>query len=195
MTAIKDSSLPATSMYTAAMTGPACVVATLLQLGKECVDVPTNYGWTPMFIASLLGHASVVETLFLFGSEARDIRDNTGRTPLFAATENGCLETIETLVRLGSCDFDTKDNSGRTPIFKAMMNGKRDAVLLFMSLGACRKSLYSIPEWKNDVDLLESLVDNDEHRVLSTRERIYFSYSLLTRILVQLERQSEINHR
>ena len=174
-----------TPMRIAAAKGHVEIMTKLVELGSTVIDAPNTIGWTSMYAAACYGRVSVIETLVRLGSTAIDTPDSHGETPMHAAARNGHVSVIETLVRLGSTAIDTPDDYGRTPLYMAALCDHTDSVKILKMLGADCSNVSNSGISDDMPTLLNAQVDEDETAEL--RSRVYFSRSLIERLLFELE--------
>lgn len=170
-----------TSLQHFAEVGNVAKLKKAIEAHPEQIDIPNFYGWTPMNAAAEHGHVEVVELLVRMGSNAVDIPTSGGWTPMLAAS---CTSApmIETLVRFGSNAIDTPDKYGQTPLCVASHNMRADCVRMLRILGADPTRL-SFPKNKE----LEELSRPFEEEIEEVRFRVYFSHSLVQRLLIKID--------
>ncbi len=208
-----------TPMHIAASYGHVSAIKTLVRLGSAVIDALTNDGSTPIHVAAYTGNTSAIETLVQLGSTTIDSLDRFGCSAIYIAAREGCVLMIETLVRLGSKAIDTPTKSGWTPLHIAANSGRTVVVETLIRLGStaidARDTAYQTPleamhlEWKHDSEacakLLVSLggdctrISNkvilpSEEETLDARHRVYFSQSLVSRLLFSLSMMFELRH-
>lgn len=147
------------------------IIELLVKSGSNAIDTPNNLGYTPLYLAAARGHDPVIEAFVRLGSKAIDTPDNYGWTPMHEAANCGCTSMIKTLVRLGSKAINTPDNCGRTAVYYAKSHGDVE----------CKRTLVAL----ND-KIVDGIDVNEDYRG-EVRYSVYFSQSLVSRLLFSLE--------
>lgn len=169
-----------TPIYAAARKGRVSAIEMLVRFGSTAIDVPDCEGWTPMITAAHKGHLSVIETLVHLGSTAIDTPDDYGWTPLSTAVRTYQIPIVEALIRLGSAAIDIPDRRGRTPLYIALSHEYFECAQILKMLGA---NTNIQTEGLSDERLEELLAPIDEDETAKVRYRVYFSESLVHKLL------------
>lgn len=179
-----------TPMHRASRHLHADVIKALARLGSRSIDTPDNEGRTPMHLAAGNGHVEIIEVLVRLGSLSLDSPDNLGMAPIHYAAMIGHVDVIEAVVRLGSRSLDCINKSGMTPIYHAAQQG---VLKDFQQASACAKLLMAlgsnpnIPTEELSTEMVQQLrTPLDESEVAEIRFRVFFSSSLVHRLLCAL---------
>lgn len=180
---LNNVSVRRTPTYVAARKGHAAIIEKLFEFGVRDIDTQDDLGSTPMHVAAYNNHISVMETLMRLGCTTIDALDDNGWTPMFSAIVNGNTMAVEALVRLGSKAIDVPDYDSWTPVAWTAAYGFDYCCDTLKMLGAdCSITPVNSVETSRKLDALI-----DEHKSEKLRNRVYFSRSLMERLLLELE--------
>lgn len=105
---------------------------------------------------------------------------------MYAAAWNGHVLVIETLVRLGSKAIDTPTINGWTPVYCAAHGDHMDCLRTLISLGADCSNTLTFRLSDAMVEQLKARVEDESGEV---RYRVYFTESLVSRLLFEVDVQ------
>lgn len=161
---------------------------------------------TPMHLAALKNNTTMILLLHRMNSNLIHTYDDNGETPLHDAAARGHVESIELLCWLGS-DIDSLCTTGydMRPIDIAAVDERPESVIELLRLGSSGLD-GSFDRWIRPVHagnhvyisyikyalVGKSLHDTlpNEEEIMHIRYQIYFSHSLLYRLLYSLSRLS-----
>ena len=121
-----ESSTPLASMFSAAKSGEAETVETLLGAGAD-LEARDREGGTALIIAAYYGHSAIVGSLLDKGAEV-NARDEQGSTALMLAARNGHGEIVESLLGKGADVNAQASNNGTTALILAAAWGHGEIV-------------------------------------------------------------------
>ena len=124
----------ATPFFLAVSYGRLSTVKTLLQYGRDQLDVACKGGFTSLHRAADLGLPSLVEFLLQEGALIA-AHDDRGSTPLHHAALRGHVEVTKMLV-LGGALVDVKANNGFTALDEAATAGHVEVAEFLLNNGA-----------------------------------------------------------
>lgn len=182
-----------TPLHNAVFNQNCGMVATLLRLGSDALDFPDKEGKTPIYVAASRGREYIATMLFAAGSQTIDVQNNQGCTPLFAAITHRHTSMVELLFQLGSQSLEVPTNSGITPMHQAVRSNQISCMKVLMALGASYQHLWDFAEEDSARLLLDTGIDESE--IAEIRYRVYFERSLVGRLLLDLERQKNLQVR
>ena len=123
-----------TALWTAAHSGHADVVATLLTANAS-VDKPNENGDTPLHAACQSGHVEVVAQLL--AAKASVAHHSTmGRAPLHVAAGHGYTDVVTTLLAANAKVNDIGMPDGITPLYMACQEGRAAIVAQLLAANA-----------------------------------------------------------
>lgn len=173
-----------TLMHVATENGHIDIIEKLVELGGSIVSRDAR-SMMPIHIAARKGHAMIIELLVLLCNKVIDMPISEGWTPMRMAVQYGHTEVIETLVRLGSCVNNTLYDKTHTLVYTAAYNNDKPCIRTLKLLGADCSSVPFTSTSESTLKLLNSTIDETE--IAELRYRIYFSRSLMERVLLELK--------
>jgi ankyrin repeat protein len=194
-----------TPMHEAAVHDSIESIEFLVQMKCTTLDARNKEWRTPLHeAASEKSHRSII-ALVRFGSDALDSRDANGSTPLHYAAARADFDSVYTIMRLGSLSLDAVNNRQHTPLHYALAKFGAIAEVL-LHLGANRDIDISHDTmsyfdncpvygwWENALKTMQEQLERpvDEDAAYETRYIVYFSESLTSRLLFNLERTSHL---
>lgn len=209
-----------TLMHCAASYGNAEVVRLLVRLGSTAMNVKDIYGRLPIHDAADYGYLETVECLVKADRSTLDATTSMGLTSMHcgAGAENAS-ELVELLYRLGSNAMTMISYDGSTPLTYAITNdeavqkliqlgspfeespGYPDRRPLLLACSAFPRSGRTLHAVGAAVTILNVFtqrivqnisVVNTTKSILKQRHRIYFSRSLVERLILELDREKNI---
>ncbi|KAJ9139179.1 ankyrin repeat protein [Pleurostoma richardsiae] len=127
-----------TAMHLAAHFGLQGIVARLLDIRKNQMEVKDSQGMTPLIWAARRGHDGVVQQL-LDACADLETKDEKGRTALLWAVEGGYTATVALLLN-HEANVEAKDIADIAPLSRASQNGHEGVVRLLLEHGAAAES-------------------------------------------------------
>lgn len=171
-------------LWKAADTGDVVKVKEILTYHPELIDIANSRGRTSLFLAAHNGHLQVVELLIQMGSQAVNTPDNITRTPIRSAAALGYDSVVEVLARFGGKIPDI-ELSAQALFYLIQWNNKYPISRTLVALGATKVGPYGS---KKMLEFVKDEVDEvDEDHASEVRYRVYFTYSLTSRLLFHLE--------
>lgn len=146
-------------------------IKVLLEFGCKGLDVPTRHGRTPMHCALFKGHSSTVELLYRLGGTLLDV-ENLCKIRHHNPMTTDIITCIETVIRIGGLGSFTRI-SHQIDMHYWCVLFREEVINLLLHLGITVDVPQEVPfvlEW-------------NETYSRELRERIYFSESLLLRVL------------
>jgi ankyrin repeat protein len=186
------------------------IVEMLLKAGSKAIDVPDNHGQTPMHIAAYRQTSEMIEVLMMNGCTSIDIPNNEGYTPLGIAVCLKANQNVEALCRFGNKSItQLSPDSGFTPLHIAAGKNQSTIVEILASFGPidtnvhCENGLTPLMLAQSHFakDTAKTLMAIDgtvctseldliqltEEEIEQIRFRIYFSRSLVLRLLREID--------
>ena len=127
-----------TPLMVAVRSGPAEMIALLLERGAGLEAVWAKAGYTPLLVAASTGRVPVIEQLIQRGAKL-DARTPQGGSALHVAALSDQPDVIKALVKAGVA-VDSRDSSNATPLIIAAATGHLEPVKTLLSLGANREA-------------------------------------------------------
>lgn len=173
-------------VWNAANAGDVVKLEQLIVAHPHLIDTSKD-SRTPMHVAAARGHVPAIILLFRMGSQAIDTPDKHGKTPMLVAALNGYPLVVETLVRLGSRALDISDEDGWTPALATSMH-MGQGLAIYLALGAV-----SPPSRIGGKIIMWRPIKVERGFTSTVRFRVYFTYSLSSRLLLASERHQRIS--
>ncbi|OQW67955.1 MAG: hypothetical protein BVN35_20020 [Proteobacteria bacterium ST_bin11] len=167
-----------TPLHVAAENGRMRTLELLIHFGSKHIDSRVGERGSPLFIASEHGYPSAVETLIRLGANTSK---KAIKSAVKCATRFGHHLVLETLVRLGYSAYSLKKSIVR----KALAYDKFQVVGLLLALGVDISSFH-----EGLREFIAKKLDGKltEGHIAETRHRVYFSQSLVGRLLFEADR-------
>ena len=162
----------------------------LIRSGSRSLDAPTKDGLTPLHMAAMNGRESTIELLLHLGSQTLDAPDENGKTPLHLAIRFGYESTVELLLRCRSQSLNAPDIKGRIPLYLALRRSNIEIVKILKAIGTST-SLNVTKLNAAQIAMLHKPLSEAE--MIAIRFRIYFDHSLVSLLLLYLNR-SLVSH-
>ncbi len=210
-----------TLMHCAASYGNVEVVRLLIRLGSTAMNVKDIYGRLPIHDAADYGYLETIECLVKADRSTLDATTSMGLTSMHCgAGARNASKLIELFYRLGSNAMTMISYDGSTPLSYAITNDeavqkliqlgspfeespgypdRRPLLLACSDMDSCsEKTLLAVGA---DVSNLSGFAQrfiryisetNTGESILKQRHRIYFSRSLVERLILELDREKNI---